>query len=106
FAIGRRTLTALPLLRQPPLFPGDTLVDALPTLTDIYLVPPAPGHLEVATPARGEKQPLPLQLLATGRLDAVDSVGRQSPSMIGAAFNNRLLHGGFPGRPAPPRGGV
>jgi cytochrome c peroxidase len=106
FVVRRRTRTDLPVLRQTPLFPGDTLVDALPTLTDVYLVPPAPGHVEVATPARGEKQPLPLQLLATGRLDAVDSVGRQSPSMIGAAFNNRLLLGGFAGEPDSARGGL
>src|SRR5262249_60678420 len=88
FVIRRRARTDLPLLRQTPAFPGDALVDALPTLTDVYLVPPAPGHIEVATPARGRKQPIPLQLLATGRLDAVDSVGRQSPSSVGAAFHN------------------
>jgi len=38
-------------------------------------------------------------LLRTGRLDAVDSVARNSPSMIGFAFNNRLLLGGFAGEP-------
>lgn len=106
FVIRRRARTDLPLLRQTPVFPGDTLVDALPTLTDIYLVPPEPGHIEVATPARGRKQPLPLTLLATGRLDAVDSVGRQSPSMVGAAFNNRLLLGGFAGEPDAAPGGL
>jgi hypothetical protein len=37
------------------------------------------------------------KLLATGRLDELDSVGRQSPSVIGFAFNNRLLLGGFGG---------
>jgi Di-haem cytochrome c peroxidase len=93
-------------LRDTPLFPGDALVDALPTLTDIYLVPPAPGHIEVATPARGEKLPPVIKLLATGRLDALDSVGRQSPSMIGFAFNNRLLLGGFAGEPDSEPGGL
>ncbi|HET7539422.1 MAG TPA: cytochrome c peroxidase [Polyangiaceae bacterium] len=76
------------------LFEGDTGVDALPTLTDIYKVG---GVLEVATPARQKADPLAQALLATGRLDQVDSVGRQSPSMVGFAFNNRLLFGGFAG---------
>ncbi|MFZ5896256.1 MAG: cytochrome c peroxidase [Myxococcota bacterium] len=76
------------------LFEGDTGVDSLPTLTDIYRVA---GSLEVATPARQKADPLPEALLATGRLDQLDSVARQSPSMIGFAFNNRLLLGGFAG---------
>jgi cytochrome c peroxidase len=76
------------------LFDGDTGVDALPTLTDIYSLG---GALEVATPARQKVDPLPEVLLATGRLDQLDSVGRQSPSVIGFAFNNRLLFGGFAG---------
>src|SRR5947209_15406695 len=107
YVIRRRPRTdILPRLRDTPLFEGDALVDALPTLTDIYLVPPAPGQIQVATPARGEKLPAPLQLLATGRLDALDSVGRQSPSMVGAAFNNRLLLGGFAGEPDSEPGGL
>jgi len=76
------------------LFEGDTGVDSLPTLTDIYSIG---GSLVVATPARQKADPLPEALLATGRLDQLDSVGRQSPSMIGFAFNNRLLLGGFAG---------
>jgi cytochrome c peroxidase len=76
------------------LFEGDTGVDSLPTLTDIYDVA---GALVVATPARQKADPLARALLATGRLDQLDSVGRQSPSMIGFAFNNRLLFGGFAG---------
>jgi hypothetical protein len=76
------------------LFEGDTGVDSLPTLTDIYSL----GGVElVATPARQKADPLADALLATGRLDQLDSVGRQSPSMIGFAFNNRLLLGGFAG---------
>jgi len=35
-----------------------------------------------------------------GRFDAVDAVPRLSPSMIGFAFNNRLLLGGKAGEPA------
>jgi len=76
------------------LFEGDTGVDSLPTLTDIYELN---GSLIIATPARQKADPLADALLATGRLDQLDSVGRQSPSMIGFAFNNRLLFGGFAG---------
>src|SRR6266404_3632406 len=36
----RPRVDSLPRLRDTPLFPGDALVDALPTLTDVYLVPP------------------------------------------------------------------
>jgi hypothetical protein len=93
----RPRVDILPRLRDTPLFPGDALVDALPTLTDVYLVPPPRGHVEVDDPARGEKLPPPLQLLATGRLDALDSVGRNVPNMVGVAFNNRQLLGGFAG---------
>jgi len=93
----RPRVDILPRLRDTPLFPGDALVDALPTLTDVYLVPPPPGHVEVDNPSRGEKLPTPLQLLATGRLDALDSVGRNVPNMVGVAFNNRQLLGGFAG---------
>lgn len=76
------------------LFDGDTGVDSLPTLTDIYSVG---GATVIATPARQKADPLADSILATGRLDQLDSVGRQSPSMIGFAFNNRLLFGGFAG---------
>src|SRR5260370_1220310 len=94
----RRPRVAIPpRVRDTHLFPGDALGDALPTLTDVYLVPPPPGHVEVDDPARGEKLPTPLQLLATGRLDALDSVGRNVPNMVGVAFNNRQFPGGFAG---------
>jgi cytochrome c peroxidase len=89
----------LPLLRQSPLFPGDALVDELPTLTDIY-------EFAVGSPARGRKLPDPGQLLRTGRLDALDSVARNALSVIGAAFNNRLLFGGFAGEPDEAPGGL
>src|SRR5881396_160675 len=106
FIARRRPRADMPILRQTPLFPGDALVDNLPTLTDIYLL--ADGTIEVNTPARG-RRPLPgdttdtrpaaVQLLATGRLDALDSVARNPLSIIGAAFNNRLLFGGLAGEP-------
>jgi cytochrome c peroxidase len=98
FIPRRRARTdILPRLRDNPLFPGDALVDSLPTLTDVYLVPPPPGVVEVDDPARREKLPAPISLLATGRLDALDSVGRNTPNMVGVAFNNRQLLGGFAG---------
>ncbi|MBX9899874.1 MAG: hypothetical protein K2Y28_03735 [Burkholderiaceae bacterium] len=101
FVPRRRTRTdLLPRLRERPLFPGDTLVDSLPTLTDIYA---AAG---VASPARARKQPAPGALLATGRLDALDSVARNAPGVLGAAFNNRLLLGGFAGAPDSEPGGL
>lgn len=106
FIARRRPLPDLPILRQTPLFPGDALVDELPTLTDIYRL--ADGTIEGSTPARGRRpllgdttdtRPAAVQLLATGRLDALDSVARNPLSIIGAAFNNRLLFGGFAGEP-------
>lgn len=95
----RPNLAILPQIRQTPLFPGDALVDELPTLTDIY-------EFAVGSPARGRKLPDPGQLLRTGRLDAVDSVVRNAPSVIGFAFNNRLLLGGFAGEPDSAPGGL
>ncbi|MES1175786.1 MAG: cytochrome c peroxidase [Myxococcales bacterium] len=85
------------------LFEGDTGVDALPTLTDIYRLG---RQTLVATPARQKVEPLADALLATGRLDQLDSVARQSPSMIGFAFNNRLLLGGFAGESNSLAGGL
>jgi cytochrome c peroxidase len=95
-----RETAYLPRVR---LFDGDTGVDSLPTLTDVYSVG---GSLEVATPARQKADPLPDALLATGRLDQLDSVARQSPSMVGFAFNNRLLFGGFAGESNSSAGGL
>ena len=83
----------LPRLRQSPLFPGDALVDELPTLTDIYEF--AVGQSQ---PGVASCRPL-ARCCATGRLDALDSVARNAPGVIGAAFNNRLLLGGFAGEP-------
>jgi cytochrome c peroxidase len=93
----RRPMAILTKQRTQPLFPGDALVDALPTLTDIY---DFNGQQIVTTPAFSAHNMGPtLSLLKTGRLDELDSVGRQSPSLVGFAFNNRLLFGGFAGEP-------
>ncbi len=96
FIPRRRTQSILTQLRAAPIFPGDTLVDALPTLTDIDLINGRPG---VTTPAAFLHDPKPQALIATGRLDELDSVARFSPGLIGFAFNNRLLLGGFAGEP-------
>ena len=91
FIIRRRPrVDILPQLRQTPLFPGDALVDDLPTLTDVY-------QFAIGDPGRFEKLPPPGSLLETGRLDALDGVGRNVPNLVGAGFNNRLLLGGFAG---------
>jgi hypothetical protein len=86
----RPRVDILPPLRQTPLFTGDALVDELPTLTDVY-------QFAIGDPSRFEKLPPPGSLLETGRLDALDSVARNVPNMVGVAFNNRLLLGGFAG---------
>jgi hypothetical protein len=102
----RPNVDILPRLRDEPLFPGDALVDALPTLTDIYQTT---GGIVIGSPALGRKleaQGLNPVLLATGRKDALDSVARNAPGAIGAAFNNRLLLGGFAGEPDESPGGL
>ncbi len=99
FIPRRRPRPELPRLRLDPLFPGDAMVDEIPTLTDIY-------ELAVGSPARSRKLPPPGQLLRTGRLDALDSVARNAPGIIGAGFNNRLLLGGFAGEPDSAPGGL
>lgn len=104
----RRPMATLTKLRTQPLFPGDTLVDALPTLTDIYSVN---GQQVITTPALFYHNNPPaagttIALMRTGRLDQLDSVGRQSPSMVGFAFNNRLLFGGLGGEPHSTSGGL
>jgi len=67
-------------LRSEPLFEGDTLVDQVPTLTEIF---------------EGD------ELVASGMFDAIDSVPRVAPNLVGYAFNNRLLLGGLAGNPGP-----
>jgi cytochrome c peroxidase len=96
FIPRRRPQSILTKQRSAPIFPGDLLVDALPTLTDVDSIN---GQRVVTSPANFYHQPQPQALLATGRLDELDSVGRESPGLIGFAFNNRLLLGGFAGEP-------
>ncbi len=103
FIIRRRTQQILEKKRSEPIFPGDTLVDTLPTLTDVDLIM---GQQVVTTPAPFYHEPMPQALLKTGRLDELDSVGRMSMSVIGLAFNNRLLFGGFAGEPPSSPGSV
>ena len=95
FIPRRRPQAILNKLRNQPIFPGDVLADALPTLADIFI--DANGQRVVTTPALFYHDPKPQALLATGRLDQLDSVGRQAPGLIGFAFNNRLLFGGIGG---------
>jgi cytochrome c peroxidase len=95
----RARVDILPQLRQTPLFPDDALVDELPTLTDVY-------QFAIGDPGRAEKLPPPGNLLETGRLDALDSVARNVPNLVGTAFNNRLLLGGFAGDPDASPGGL
>ena len=95
----RRPLPTLPILRKAPLYKGDPRVDSLPTLTDVY-------QFAIGTPARARKLPDPGRLLRSGRFDALDSVARNAPSVLGAAFNNRLLLGGFAGEPDASPGGL
>ncbi len=101
FIPRRRPQAILAKVRKQSLFPGDVGVDSLPTLTDIFVLN---GERTVTTPALFyHNNPLPpnttLTIEASGRLDQLDSVGRLSPAMIGFAFNNRLLFGGFGGEP-------
>jgi cytochrome c peroxidase len=104
FIVRRRTQEILVKKRTSPIFPGDTLVDALPTLTDIDIIE---GERKVTTPAPFYHPELGAEkLLATGRLDELDSVGRMSMSVIGFAFNNRLLFGGLAGEPPSSVGGI
>ena len=98
FARRRPRTDILPALRKEPIFKDDVLVDFLPTLTDIWQ-DPTTGNQIVTTPAFFYHPPTPTTLDSTGRLDALDSVGRNSMNMIGFAFNTRLLFGGFGGEP-------
>jgi cytochrome c peroxidase len=97
FIPRRRPQSILTKQRTAPIFAGDALVDALPTLTDIDI--DSSGQRVVTTPALFYHLPPPQALLQTGRLDELDSVARQAPTVIGFAFNNRLLFGGLGGEP-------
>ena len=95
----RRPQSILVQFRTAPIFLGDVLVDALPTLTDIVKFGGINSPDVVTTPATFFHTPAPTFSSRSGRLDQLDSVGRMSPSMVGFAFNNRLLLGGFAGEP-------
>jgi cytochrome c peroxidase len=97
FIPRRRAQSILIKQRAVPIFAGDALVDTLPTLTDVDI--DSSGQRVVTTPALFYHFPQPKSLLQTGRLDQLDSVARQAPSVIGFAFNNRLLFGGLGGEP-------
>ena len=99
FTPRRRPQAILVPLRTAPIFPGDVRVDALPTLTDIVKFGDINSPDVVTTPATFFHTPAPTFSIRSGRLDQLDSVGRMSPSMVGFAFNNRLLLGGFAGEP-------
>ena len=100
FIPRRRPRSILTRQRSAPIFQGDALVDAIPTLNDVDLIgQKSNAHIVVTNPSAFYHQPNPTALLATGRLDELDSVARLSPSLVGAAFNNRLLLGGFAGEP-------
>jgi len=75
------------------------LVDVVPTLTEICT---KSATINCANPTDGlhPRQDLD-RLVESGRADAVDSVARNVPDLIGFAFNNRLLQGGLAGDPAP-----
>ena len=95
----RRPQSILAQFPRAPIFPGDVLVDALPTLTDIVKFGDINSPDVVTTPAIFFHTPAPTFSSRSGRLDQIDSGGRMSPSMVGFAFNNRLLLGGFAGEP-------
>ena len=105
----RANVGLLPQRRTEPLGPGAALVDNLPTLTDIYQTPEG---IVIGSPALGRKLAAQfpemdaVRLLGSGRKDALDSVGRNAPGAIGAAFNNRLLLDGFAGEPDASPGGL
>jgi hypothetical protein len=74
FIPRRRPLSILAKLRTEPIFPGDLMVDALPTLTDIWS---NNGTKMVTTPAYCYHLSNPNDpaqtLIATGRLDQLDT---------------------------------
>lgn len=89
----RARMDILETIRPEPLFEGDLRVDRVPTLTDVFEnvvgIPSVPQFIDE-----------PGALVHSGRFDAVDSVGRNAPSIVGSAYNNRLLGGGFAGEPS------
>src|SRR5258708_402998 len=80
FFARRRPQSILTKQRTAPIFPGDALVDVLPTLNDLDSFNGSPL---LTTPAAFAHTPAPTALLETGRLDELDSVGRESPGLVG-----------------------
>jgi len=75
------------------------LVDTVPTLTEVCT---RSASINCAFPSNGLIPATDIdQLVHSGRADAVDSVPRNTPNLIGFAFNNRTLQGGLAGDPAP-----
>lgn len=75
------------------------LVDTVPTLTEICV---NSASINCAFPSDGLTPATDLdRLVLSGRADAVDSVPRNVPTLVGFAFSNRLLLGGLTGDPAP-----
>lgn len=75
------------------------LVDVSPTLTEVCT---RSATINCAFPSNGLTPATDLDtLLESGRADAVDSVARNVPGLVGFAFNTRLLQGGLAGDPAP-----
>ena len=60
------------------------LIDKAPTLTEVF---------------KSDEPDAPIVI--SGMFDAIDSVPRLTPNMVGFAFNNRLLLGGLAGNPGP-----
>ena len=88
-------------LRSSPLFPGDD-GGRCPPDVDRHLLHrrhSARSPRRRSSITRASQPPAGFSIVASGRLDQIDSVGRQSPGMIGFAFNNRLLFGGLGGEP-------
>ncbi len=71
------------------------LVNVSPTLTEVCT---RSATINCAFPSNGLTPATDIDtLLESGRADAVDSVARNVPSLVGFAFNNRLLQGGLAG---------
>ena len=92
----RARMNILTILRSEALHDNDQRVDQLPTLTDVF--ENEDGERTVGLPSIAGL-PNVGTLVQSGRFDAVDSVGRNAPSIVGSAFNNRLLGGGLAGEP-------
>src|SRR6266478_9335485 len=96
----RPQMDILPKLRDRPLFPGDALVDELPTLTDVYAIAGAAG------PFRGRKLPDPGALLRTGRAGCLGQRRAQCAGCARSRLQQPRLAGGLAGEPDSSPGGL